>query len=56
MPDQTGAAIEALGAESRTFPPPADFAAQALTSDSFALRRGRRRPAWRSGRGRPASC
>ena len=33
MPDQSGAAIEALGAETRTFPPPADFAAQALTND-----------------------
>ena len=33
MSDQSGAAIEALGHEHRTFPPPADFAAQALTSD-----------------------
>ena len=29
----SGAAIEALGGETRTFPPPADFQAQALTSD-----------------------
>ncbi len=30
---QSGAAIEALGGETRTFPPPADFQAQALVSD-----------------------
>ena len=30
---QSGAAIEALGAETRTFPPPSAFRAQALTSD-----------------------
>src|SRR5690606_27784198 len=34
MSDSTGAAIEALGGETRTFPPPADFAAGALTNDS----------------------
>ena len=30
---QPGAAIEALGAESRTFAPPPEFQAQALTND-----------------------
>ncbi|MDZ7674413.1 MAG: acetate--CoA ligase [Acidimicrobiales bacterium] len=33
MSDQSGAAIEVVGAETRTFPPPTDFAAQALVSD-----------------------
>ena len=52
---QSGAAIEAIGTETRTFPPPSDFRSQALTSDRSLYEEAERRPRWGSGSARPVS-
>jgi acetyl-CoA synthetase len=44
MPDQTGAAIDALLAENRTFPPSAEFVAQANANDPSLYDFGRDDP------------